>query len=840
MEPIKLSGRKKRKTAQILTALPKYKPKQIKEEDEGTFWKVIDYLNRGQYATANLAENILSGNTEKIPQDVWKGLTGEKKGSFIDIAHKYMPKELPSWSKTGIGFIGDVVLDPANLVTAGLGKVAKISGLTKKIGAVADIAKATDLGQSLTKMFKRTTGLKWLDDSVDKLLGKRKYIENNWNALAMKTAKTIKKTAKAKGIDAIELSTDVMRKLDTKFGKLKESEAFVKPFKEAFEKMFKMEVGAGVAEGKLADYFPRIISPDVAKSKLKTLSIGGTKVWNTKLANALERKTKNMTLEEVNTLLKKTGIKGLDLEDIKEVFITDPSLALALRGKRSAKAVTSGELMQQVAKQGLPFRKGLELLPEGIVKKFPVLENQFFEPPVIEEISRVYKTFFDKDEVKGALKYIDGVQNWWKAMTLSLFPSYHARNMVGNTWNNYLAGMGVNSMGDYKKAMLIQSGFDKSPEGLRMLDDAMKLGVLDTGLYSNDVVKTLNIAMNKEKIGKKALRQLTAEGLPIQKTRAIGEAIENNAKFAHYLFKIRKGLSPEESALSVKKYLFDYGDLSAFERDVLKRAMPFYTFTRKNLPLQLENIVKQPKKYGGIMKAKLAIEQEAGTRDEGLEHASEYIKEGAPIKLRKKGDQIKIQLLGSWLPAHDIMKLSQPVEGVVNLISPFLKFPVENWANYNSFFKNEIEKYKGERGHFLGVDLPKRAELNPAQVIKNVQERGVTEGIKSVLGIDLLRNLRILNELDKLNPADIFGKKRPHHVETPQFDRWIQTILGKLSTYDKNKSFNWYEYRVKKQVGTLKASLKKAQREGYQDEVIKLTDDIKNLQEQLKIAQRSK
>src|SRR5690606_7147393 len=67
---------------------------------------VFDILSRGQYASANVAESILDvipeespapfdlfgmlssinwGEIKEIPREIWAGLTGQKKGSYIDI-----------------------------------------------------------------------------------------------------------------------------------------------------------------------------------------------------------------------------------------------------------------------------------------------------------------------------------------------------------------------------------------------------------------------------------------------------------------------------------------------------------------------------------------------------------------------------------------------------------------------------------------------------------------------------------------------------------------------------------------------------------------------------------
>jgi len=78
------------------------------------------------------------------------------------------------------------------------------------------------------------------------------------------------------------------------------------------------------------------------------------------------------------------------------------------------------------------------------------------------------------------------------------------------------------------------------------------------------------------------------------------------------------GLGMEDAArgaaMQVKKFLFDYTDegLTEFEREGMKRIMPFYSWTRNNLPLQLEQLLKQPGKYAAVEKVRKGHEYALG------------------------------------------------------------------------------------------------------------------------------------------------------------------------------------------------------------------------------------
>ena len=92
--------------------------------------------------------------------------------------------------------------------------------------------------------------------------------------------------------------------------------------------------------------------------------------------------------------------------------------------------------------------------------------------------------------------------------------------------------------------------------------------------------------------------------------RKFGTMVEDTARLGVFVdqmkkLKIIKGgkgntAKIEQAAKHVKKYLFDYTELTTFEREIMKRGLPFYTWLRKNIPLQLESVVKQPQKYARL------------------------------------------------------------------------------------------------------------------------------------------------------------------------------------------------------------------------------------------------
>ena len=94
--------------------------------------------------------------------------------------------------------------------------------------------------------------------------------------------------------------------------------------------------------------------------------------------------------------------------------------------------------------------------------------------------------------------------------------------------------------------------------------------------------------------------------------RAMGSAIEHNARMAHYIHMIDRGLTPADAARSVRQTLFDYSDLTAVERRI-RYLSRFYTFMRKNTGYQLWAITRYPGRV-----AQLESRVESGLDLEGV------------------------------------------------------------------------------------------------------------------------------------------------------------------------------------------------------------------------------
>ena len=372
------------------------------------------------------------------------------------------------------------------------------------------------------------------------------------------------------------------------------------------------------------------------------------------------------------------------------------------------------------------------------------------------------------------LKNWDKAQNWWKLYALITRPAYYTRNLAGNYSNAYLlAGLtDPQRYGDagalQLKAFRVRAGKAEWGNSTVMLGGGKRMpsseiweafvmrGLHNRGQYglhgdiAGDVDTILNQAASKGPLFKRVGRLFVPSSdneLAQLAFRVFGATPENNARAAVFIDQLGKmnahKLSGkalddayDKAADMVRGSMFDYTDVSKFERDWAKRAFPFYKWSRSNLPAQLLHIMERPDRY---QKLNLAIQNmQYGVDVPHPEELQNWIQGRAPMVISANAaeDVYKVIPLLNWVPTADLVQMGNPKQLIEQMASPFLKLPMEYWANYDSFRKGDIKKYKGETADFLGVKMP-------------------------VYMHRFLTNLVFLSELDRVNPWEIFGAQIP-------------------------------------------------------------------------------
>lgn len=508
-----------------------------------------------------------------------------------------------------------------------------------------------------------------------------------------------------------------------------------------------------------------------------------------------------------------------------DLFSTNPGFIAKTAKERTVRAVKGAMMRDEIASGFGRTLDEIEANPQKYsnwrkVDKWGNTKSKdlYFAPEVADEISRVEDILSSPQSISEFLRVFDNSQNFLKAWTLSPFPGYHSRNYVGAVFNNFLAG--VKDPRAYMKAGKVQRILKRyGGDIVKAKDDLAKLTFGGQNGYDvirgarQNGIKGSTIFEGELITGRKPTKNIfSAEGPWIRKGKDVGESIEDNVRLAHFIDKVEDGFNFEEAAKSVMKYQFDYGDISPFEKAFFARALPFYRFLRFNVPMQIMEAVKQPGKFAAMEKARAQINMTQGLDKNQEALLDEYVAANSPLKVgtRKDGTD-RMFALGAWIPSLSALSdVSQPVEKLVSMITPFIKVPIEQAINYDTFRKSKIKD--PSRGRItkpiFGVNVPNR--------LKHIQQ-----------------NIRILNEADKIfgaiwNEVDPEGSPyiTRHGHKGGLEEEAIRQLTGiTTSSFDRKESLKYKKFNKLKELREAMNGFKSARRRG----------DKKNMEEMFKI-----
>lgn len=314
------------------------------------------------------------------------------------------------------------------------------------------------------------------------------------------------------------------------------------------------------------------------------------------------------------------------------------------------------------------------------------------------------------------LDMYDKFTHFIKLQQTAVIPAFHLRNKMSNMFNSWLvvggdavnvdfqrkAWQAIKQTGDVNGVLKITNldGTVNTINWSELYDIAKNHNVIDDGYYAADLgVGRTSRGLLKKYIDAKYDVTDTKNFFLYKKAAKFGGSIENQDKLIHFASQVSRGMSYEDAAKSTERFLFDYSDLTAFEQNVMKRVMPYYTWLRKNAPLQVEMILEHPEKYRHIAKVKLGIEGMVN-EDEQInkyfvnEFAKDWVQ--TPFHVTNEHGQPEPVLWNPNLPFMDIgripdvFNLGESAKELFTQTNPIFKTPIEQIINRNVFFDSPI------------------------------------------------------------------------------------------------------------------------------------------------------
>lgn len=455
---------------------------------------------------------------------------------------------------------------------------------------------------------------------------------------------------------------------------------------------------------------------------------------------ALEGAVLSKDAEEMNKLLGSMRSEGF------EIFDDNIVTALAARSVDNTKAIVTRNFLDSLGKH---YARHADEAPDGWValnlgsfkkeeeflqKVGLAAETLRFHPAVAKRVEKFMGSVINDDASNDIMRAYDSVQNFWKAAVTSIFPAFHGRNAISNVFMHFMdIGMhALNPRTHAVSAQLVRA--DRKLNSLMV--ESMKVnpraGIQDeihdlmTKKVFTDatggewtfgelhrVIKNNNVAFNKNLTGPvdiqrpadsmadalfpastKDIKKLARKALPVGQDfkgfevgREVGRAIEEQARIVDFITNLKATGDVQLAAARTKQFLFDYQNLTAFEKTFLRRIMPFYTFTRKNLEMQVDTFIHAPGRTAaaitGITNLGDAMSGGQQLSDEELAALPEWIKSGINLVRKKEGSMVEIY--GSLGTPMEAAFMAIRPNQILSSISPILRVPMELGSGQDFF-----------------------------------------------------------------------------------------------------------------------------------------------------------
>ena len=250
---------------------------------------------------------------------------------------------------------------------------------------------------------------------------------------------------------------------------------------------------------------------------------------------------------------------------------------------------------------------------------------------------------------------------------------------------------------------------------------------------------------------------------PVVAGGKISELIDDTNKFALYLQRRASGYVPAAAWEDVVKRHYDFGNLTGFERSVMRRIIPFYSWMRQNVPSTVKRLIEQP---GGAE----ALTAKAIASQRSEEFIPEFIGEGLAIPIGEEREGIQRFLSRTGLPFEDALKILGDI-GTIKMLgetTPIIKGPLELATGTQLHTGRPLEDIRSLTGSRI---LDEALEQSPAS-------RAISTGKKFVLpftsprpGVPIEEAL-LTAGFNALAPASITGVEMQ-----PQRERAIRQVV---------------------------------------------------------------
>ena len=331
-------------------------------------------------------------------------------------------------------------------------------------------------------------------------------------------------------------------------------------------------------------------------------------------------------------------------------------------------------------------------------KGFVQLSTHFPNIGVPEHVKEIFDNVHrmqDPAFVIAMRQLFGGYNKFFKAYA-TLSPGFHLRNALSNTFMFVAGGAqpknileGINLMRSWERAAATGMNFE---------------GWIAT--LPDDVAKRVITARNVSAASGDGLAESLFSDLAFgsklvnnkftQTNKKIGSYIEKHSRFAFSYDAVSQGMDFDTALARTRKFLIDYEERSTLDK-VMTQIVPFWMWTSRNLPLQVQTMWTNPRPYAIYNSFKRNFNE-----DDERDIVPEWMRQIGAFKLPFGGNLYATPDFGFNRVEETVSKLASPTQ-LAGDLTPLLRVPAEIMSNkmfYNNreFSNTPIEVSGGPAG----------------------------------------------------------------------------------------------------------------------------------------------
>ncbi len=626
-------------------------------------------------------------------------------------------------AKTGVGLATDLVADPLNIFTTGIGEkgLGLIGKGISKLGQTAPVQKVLQTARTTPTLYNIIEKFSpyFRNPEVGKMIEATKETQglklNQLFRQVDEAAKGLTDAEKVRVGQILEGSITSDPKLAT----------VAQPFRQLADTLGQELVNAGILKPEQFNKYKGQYLPHI---------------WNEMIAQKAGITSTGAKLSDMGYAKLRTGAEGYTKQFMQPVFsglgkeIKDVEVANLFKSiaqKYGVDAVATPEKIMELSQKGYRMAEDLSKTRGGAVLNKMLLPGEIID-------------YLNKSKVgqAGDLgKMYDKVMGWWKAGKTIWNPAYHVRNIVSNQiLSDMQTGKGLlPTVIDYVGA--VRKYFGKGDQ--RYVIEAVDNGLIKRKAFGEMSAEFLPDVFKNEGKTKQLINKLVSAPQDIQ------QFSEDTAKLNVFTEFRKQGLSVKEAIAKAQEAIFSPYKIGEAERSIMGRAIPFYSFTRQAAPFTAKTLATHPERLAKYPKFERAFEQLSEKNKPDEKYLPNWQKEMVRTPWKNKEGQTKyfnpqyFYPWGSFLEEPKAFPLNLPLGLSMNpavgeiaaqatKVDPYFQRP---------FIKENMTKdqqTKARVGHLANTLLPSMAWRTPVEkVLPALQGRpdyaGRERDIKDIL-----------------------------------------------------------------------------------------------------------